>query len=543
MQSDEASAATTVPSDRYRILTELGLGGMAHVYLAVSRGPAGFNKLVVLKILKQDLASIPALHDSFLREARVSARMSHPNVVAVNEVEERGGVPIIVMEYLQGQPFSAIMRRMLGRAPLDVPLHILAEALRGLHYAHELTDFDGTSLQLVHRDFTPQNIFVTYDGVPKVLDFGIAQIARFDNGSPSSVVKGKLRYMSPEQMFGLPLDRRTDVFAAGIVLCETVTGQRFWGSLTDAEVAEKVAHGDIPTPNDFTSSCPPQLQHICARALAIDRDQRYPTVAEMQQDLETFLTSRSAPITTQDLGRQVTQWFSAERRQAQQLIETNLSNDALVSWPNASDNAPDARTSRTPPGTTTETTPEAPWRLQAPATAQGGGRRRLAKRLAQALAVSILFGGALLLRAPRERASAAVVASVPTPTTPKAAQVSVTAFPSSATLLLDGIPVGQNPFVKEFAVDHTWHELRIQAPGYETVEQRVQFSQDVEVVVHLKTETPARPTTSPPPARATSSATTRVARVPRSPPPPRASCSPPYTYDQRGLKHFKPECL
>ncbi|HMA95660.1 MAG TPA: serine/threonine-protein kinase, partial [Polyangiaceae bacterium] len=185
MNLDQTSVATST-SRKYRVLTELGCGGMGRVYLAVHQGLAGFNKLVVLKVLRNDLATSSESRDSFLREARVSARMSHPNVVAVNEVEERDGVPIIVMEYLQGQPVSSLLRRLNARVPRSALLRVLSDSLSGLHYAHELTDFDGSPLRLVHRDFTPQNIFVTYDGSVKVLDFGIAQVTRAKAHSRSS---------------------------------------------------------------------------------------------------------------------------------------------------------------------------------------------------------------------------------------------------------------------------------------------------------------------------------------------------------------------
>jgi len=149
------------------------------VYLAVARGPSGFNKLVVLKALKKNLANDPEFRNMFLNEARLAARLNHPNIVQTNEVAEDEGVPVIVMEYLEGQPLSNLLIR--GRnGPLSLAAHlrIITDSLAGLHYAHEVNDFDGTPLGVVHRDMTPHNVFVTFEGQVKVLDFGIAKLAR-----------------------------------------------------------------------------------------------------------------------------------------------------------------------------------------------------------------------------------------------------------------------------------------------------------------------------------------------------------------------------
>ena len=164
-------------NSKYRVLLELGQGGTAHVYLAVAQGPVGFNKLVVFKTLKASLGSDPQFRRMFLNEARLSARLSHPNIVQVNEVIENDGLPVMVMEYLQGKPLSELRSRAGGSLGLGLHLRIISEALCGLHYSHELADYDGTPLNVVHRDMTPHNIFITYDGQVKVLDFGIAKLS------------------------------------------------------------------------------------------------------------------------------------------------------------------------------------------------------------------------------------------------------------------------------------------------------------------------------------------------------------------------------
>ena len=382
-------------SGKYRVLSKLGEGGMAQVYLAISQGLAGFSKLVVLKVLKSELASEPEYRNGFLREARLCARMNHPNVVAVNEVEMLDGLPVIVMEHLQGQPLSSVLRRMLGKGALGVQLRILVESLSGLHYAHELRDFDGTPLRLVHRDFNPQNIFVTYDGQVKVLDFGIAQATRSSLHRASDSVQGKLRYMAPEQVTLVALDRRTDVFAAGVILCELITGHRFWGELNDASIVRNLKAGEIPTPRSTTPSCPDELERICATALALRRSHRYQTVAEMQRELEAYLDAHTQRVSSQDIGHRLATWFAAEKEEAQQFLESNLSNDSYIITAAASDEP----TSRTSLATATVTVSDPSRRSFATLfTRRAKSERWPAPLLKTAGAVAMLAFGAVVLR-------------------------------------------------------------------------------------------------------------------------------------------------
>ncbi len=215
---------------RFRVIAEVGEGGMAKVYLAVARGFSGFNKLVVLKSLRSNLASDRACVDMFLHEARLAARLNHPNVVQTYEVIEEDGRPVMVMEYLEGQPLSQIAVRAQAdkRFTLSMRLHVLCDVLAGLHYAHELRDFDGTALDLVHRDVSPQNIFVTFEGQVKLLDFGIAKVVHTSAPAETDagVLKGKVLYMAPEQIAGEALDRRADIFAVGVMLWEALAGER-----------------------------------------------------------------------------------------------------------------------------------------------------------------------------------------------------------------------------------------------------------------------------------------------------------------------------
>lgn len=543
MSDVNATASTT--AGKYRVLTELGSGGMACVYLAVSQGLAGFSKLVVLKVLKSDLAGTPELCEAFLREARLCARMNHANVVAANEVEVFDGLPVIVMEYLQGQPFSSVLRRVLGKVSVDLLLRILVDSLNGLHYAHELTDFDGAPLRLVHRDFSPQNIFITYDGSVKVLDFGVAQVTRHAAHPESDSIQGKLRYMAPEQVRSASLDRRTDVFAAGILLCELVTERRFWGEISDAAVLDQLKSGDIPSPRSLMPAFPAELERICATALAYEREDRYQTVAEMQSDIEAYMAAHSMRVTSPEIGRRIAEWFDVERVQAQRLIESHLSNDTYVSWSRITTTSPGEFASRTPPhASATLTVRDLPRSSALPREADPSPVRRRTKRAVGALALLVALGAGVLgfrsVTTSSHVTPASPPAVVPHPPEPKNVTLRITAFPATATIAIDDLASVENPYVRAVPPDDGWHELRVEALGHKPSVQRIQFQHDLELVVSLESE----PTTQDPqPTTATGAKRPVSLSHPQSPTRDTTSCSPPYTYDPRGVKHFKPECL
>jgi tRNA A-37 threonylcarbamoyl transferase component Bud32 len=263
----EDGVADTV--GRYRLVLPLGQGGTADVYLASVDGPSGFTKLVVVKVLRKNLASDTEFRLMFLSEARLAARLHHQNVVQTNEVIDIDGAPVLVMEYLDGQPLSqVIVRGKQGGFTLAMQLRVLADALAGLHAAHELADFDGTPLGVVHRDVSPHNLFLTVEGHAKVLDFGIAKLERSLVETEVGMVKGKLRYMAPEQIAGEKLDRRADIYAAGVILWETLTGERMWKASSEGEVRARVLAGDLPMPETIRPDVPAPLARICRRALS-----------------------------------------------------------------------------------------------------------------------------------------------------------------------------------------------------------------------------------------------------------------------------------
>lgn len=315
-----------MPTTRYQILFGLGSGKTADVLLAVRLVSARPSKLVVLKVLKSELANSPEYANRLVREARICARMNHPNIVVVDELESLDGLPAIVMEYVHGHSLESVLHRGLGKAPVEVFLQMLAAALGGLHHAHELTLVNGLPLVPMHGHLTPQDIMVTYDGSIKVLGFGKSRVALPVHTASESTDYGYgLRYMAPEHLTGDPLDRRTDLFAVGIILTELVTGCRFWGNLNDTTVVKWLESGDIPMPQRVFLDCPSELERICAKALAADPNRRYQSAAEMQLALEMYLCTRAPHgVTTFEMGQLIREWFALEGEGTRRLIASGL---------------------------------------------------------------------------------------------------------------------------------------------------------------------------------------------------------------------------
>jgi serine/threonine-protein kinase len=310
-------------SAKYRPIAELGHGGMAQVYLALAQGPVGFNKLVVIKQIRAELADDPEFLTMFLDEARLAARLNHPNVVQTNEVGGDGKRFYICMEYLEGQPLNRIMHR-IGPSrgfTLGMQLRIVVDALAGLHYAHELHDFDGKPLQVVHRDATPHNIFVTYAGQVKVVDFGIAKALSSSSETRTGVLKGKVAYMAPEQAMGERVDRRADVFSVGMVLWEILAGKRLFKGLPDVAVLQRIIAGNVPSPRTEKSDVAAELEAICMKALAHDKDARFATAADMAAALEQVVEALGEKGTVRDAGKLIDQFFAGERVNIQKLVE------------------------------------------------------------------------------------------------------------------------------------------------------------------------------------------------------------------------------
>jgi serine/threonine-protein kinase len=317
---------------KYQLFATLGRGGMADVYLAIARGPAGFNKLVVVKTLRNVDVEQPAQAlDMFFNEAQLSSRLNHPNVVHTYEVGEHQGTYFIVMEYLEGQSLDRVLKRA-QRSGAAVPVawaaRVVADGLQGLHHAHEMRDYDGTPLGIVHRDVSPHNVFVTYEGQVKLLDFGIAKAAMASGLTATGVLKGKVAYMAPEQANGAPLDRRADLFSMGIVLWEALAGRRLMTGDTPAATLASVLRRNAPPVSSVRRDVPPELEAIVQRALSQAPDDRYPTAQAMGEDLEAYLHRVGGPARASEVGEFVTSLFAGVRAEVQQSIHAQMASAA-----------------------------------------------------------------------------------------------------------------------------------------------------------------------------------------------------------------------
>ena len=327
---------------------------MADVFLAMRRGMGGFVKLVVIKRLREGAIegdAVTMFHD----EARISARLNHPNVIQTHEVGFDGDHYRLEMEYLDGQPLHRIVSRAkkTGRAITQaMAVGIVREVLAGLHYAHELCDYDGSPLGIVHRDVSPQNVFVTYDGRVKLVDFGIAKVAGQVAVTQIGMVKGKVRYMAPEQATGRPVDLRADVFAAGVVLWQLLVGRGYWSDCEDVGIFHQLAMGSLPSgPRWANIDVPEELDRVCMRALAADPELRYQTAAEFYAALEPFAPVGGAA--ERSVGSLAAELFADQRR----AIKAEIAKAAARSLTDDEDSATQAvpmsaRTSATQSGVT-----------------------------------------------------------------------------------------------------------------------------------------------------------------------------------------------
>jgi hypothetical protein len=262
-------------------------------------GIPGFEKIVVVKRILPQLATNQEFIQMFLDEARIAATLHHPNIVQMYDIGAVDGNYFISMEYLHGEDLRTLVRQIRTKGeklPLEHALNVIIGLSAGLHYAHEKVGFDGKPLGIVHRDVTPQNVFITYDGGVKIVDFGIAKATNRFNETRYGTLKGKIPYMSPEQCRSEPLDRRSDVFAIGIMLYELTTGYRLYKGRSEFEILKRIVEGDVTPPSVLRPGYPRSLERILMRALAKRREDRYQTAQELQADLEGFAREHRLPV-------------------------------------------------------------------------------------------------------------------------------------------------------------------------------------------------------------------------------------------------------
>lgn len=294
---------------RFRVLRKLGAGGMGDVYQAEATGPAGFSKPVALKVIHAHLSDDPCFVEMFLDEARVGAKLSHPNIVATQDVFTDGDRYVLVMEYVEGVTLSRLQKRLSAMDesfPPALAAWIIAAVGEGLHAAHERG--------IIHRDISPQNIMLTWDGMPRLIDFGIAQADfRYARTSPG-MIKGKVSYMAPEQLAGAGrLDHRVDVFALGVVLWEVCLGRRLFKGKNDLESAERVRACDVPRPSALDPKFPPGLEAVILKALQPNPDDRFASARAMARAIRRALADARDDVGPGELERMVSELLADER--------------------------------------------------------------------------------------------------------------------------------------------------------------------------------------------------------------------------------------
>ncbi|APR74772.1 serine/threonine protein kinase [Minicystis rosea] len=539
---------------KYRLIAEIGKGGMADVFLAVVQGPAGFNKLVVIKKTRSELTHDPEFIAMFLDEARLAARLNHPNVVQTHEVGQEGDRYFIAMEYLDGQPLNRIRARASQGFTIPMQVRVLSDVLAGLQHAHDLTDFDGTPLGVVHRDATPQNVFVTYDGLIKVVDFGIAKAVDSSSQTRTGVVKGKVAYMAPEQAKGDAVDRRTDVFAVGVMLWEAIAGRRMWKGVADIVVLNHLATGRIPSIKEVVPDVDDGLAEICAKALAPAIDDRYESAIAMHDALEAWLAARADRPSARDVGKFVAEKFSDDRAKVKGVIETQLRD---VRWSGAyprmtgvdlpkidpgqvmitpTGNRPiDGKTGSTPLLTpsrssfTGASVTNADTTLLEPAPPLKPNRPVVLIAVGVVAAIGVVVLGVRFLapKPPSQVATSATVESAPrapetavaTAAPDDAVKLTVRVTPSNAKIYLDGALLSAGPFEGKVVRSDKPRKLRAEAKSHTAREETVTLTGDVMVSLSLDKDTGAATPPPPPPPPG--------ARAPATPPPAAATPTPP----------------
>jgi len=311
---------------RYELLMPIAAGGMAMVWAARQVGSRGFQKLVAVKTMLPRLSEEDQFEKMFLTEASLASKIRHPNVVEILDLGEQAGVLFLAMEWIDGVPLNLLMRaaKKQGGVPIAVALRIVMQACAGLHAAHELSE-NGKPMGLVHRDVSPQNILVTYDGVTKVVDFGVAKATALGEGATrAGQLKGKVSYMAPEQVRGQPIDRRVDVFAMGIVLYALTTGKHPFRKESEGATLFAITSPDpVTLPRELVPNYPGELQQVVLKALEKDRERRFASASELLRALDRVLPPHERG-SDQEVGEFVSKLFAEQREHARAALSEAL---------------------------------------------------------------------------------------------------------------------------------------------------------------------------------------------------------------------------
>jgi serine/threonine protein kinase len=298
---------------RFTITSHLASGGMAELFIARQEAVGGFEKDLVLKMLQERYSRNTRVVEMFLDEARLAAKLNHQNIVHVYDVNEAEGIRYIAMEYIHGETVTDIVRRSIARGtflPLEHAIHIIAETAAGLAYAHDCRDLEGRPARIVHRDVSPSNILVTYEGLTKIVDFGIARV-QDQIREESGMRPGKVSYMSPEQVRGEGADHRSDIFSLGIILYELTVGRRLWRGPPEV-VMRRIVEELIPPPTYVRRDYPPALELIVMKALERRPADRYQSAGELQNELNEFMEESGLKSGSRRLSQYIKELFAPE---------------------------------------------------------------------------------------------------------------------------------------------------------------------------------------------------------------------------------------
>ena len=516
----------------YRVIAQLARGGMGVIYLAVTHGPGGFSKILVVKELKASLAEEEEFVLMFLREARLAARLNHPNVVQTLDVRSEGDRHLIAMEFIDGQSLDRIMRRtqkLEVEVPVEVLLHVIVQLLEALHYIHAVPDLDGNHMNLIHRDVSPQNVLVAYDGQVKILDFGIAKADDGGDKTSVGVLKGKARWMAPEQARFAQLDGRSDLFAVGALLWEAIVGKPLWpATFKENDILVALARGDMPNPRELKPDLDPRAESLLARALAPEPKNRFKDAEEMQVAVQGYLDSLNQPgVTSRRVGKVVADLFAEERTQVNGIIEQILRDvaagiavepvklpfgaqrqysDADISLRTDSSSLSirsdesGAGRSRRPVTTSTSPTDEPPPRRAALRYVGGG------------LVVAAIAAAGIVVSqrgTPPAAPVNAAQAPVETAAAPRSVHVVVNVRPNEASVSLDDGPKQEGAYASLLPADTATHVLKIEAPHYKP--QTMRFSGDADHTFDVSLEPAPTATAAAPVVTATPRGNVRIA--------------------------------
>jgi eukaryotic-like serine/threonine-protein kinase len=525
LKSNAGPVTHPIPSvlGRYEIVGILGRGGMATVYLGRSAREAGFSRLFAVKVLHPHLADDDGFVSMLLDEGQIAARLHHPNVVPIVDLGSQGDLRYVVLEYVEGCSLSALLAKHRDSRPPRLVVPIVLDALSGLHAAHSLTDDDGSPMQLVHRDVSPQNILVGADGAARITDFGIAKAdSRITTTRPGEI-KGKVLFMSPEQIRGRPVDLRSDLFSAGCLLWSALTGRRLFTGENDAETMMNILEMKVPPPSTMGLAPPPAFDAICLRALERDPDARWSSAAEMEEALRAVALEHGLLGSRREVSAWVTGAFGDEltaRRAAIRVVATRGQPASL------SDVEPASTRLRVIPGiepsdvdmdfASSTPRPGAPQSHAAPVGWRDArGRVRLFATIAGATLAGAL--GVWLLMRTHDVGAAGHVA-------PVAAATPAPAAPPPLPLLAPVSPVPT-------AVETTTAAAIATTTATPTVPRPAETSA---LVPPKGAATRSSPATGASPAMSHSGGDRR---------PAASTCDPPYVVDGNGIEHFKPGCL